>query len=263
MHLGAAQFLLGGDLAGSGHQQRRAGQEGARAVAHHDHHVAQARHVGATRRARAVLHGHHRDAGRRQPRQVAKQRTAVYKAFDAVAHQVGAGALDQVDEGQLVQQRDLLHPQDLVQSHGLDRTGLDARVAGHHHAAHAADPADAGNDAATGHRQRRVLVVLRIAGQRTQRQVGRARVQQQAYALARQQLATLFEHRPRLGRRLRGALFQRPQLRQPRQHRLTAGQRHAAVSVPVGIKHRHANTAFSRIRKTPWGSRTGGSRRTA
>jgi hypothetical protein len=47
MHLGAAQLFVGGDFAGGGLEQRRAGQEGLGAAAHHDHVVGHARQVGA------------------------------------------------------------------------------------------------------------------------------------------------------------------------------------------------------------------------
>ncbi len=137
VHLGTTQFLFGGHLAGGGHQQRRAGEKGARAAAHHDHHVGQARHVGATRRARAVLHRDHRQAGGRQAREVAKQRAAEHEAFHLVLGEVGAGAFHQVHKRQPVFQRHLLHPQDLLEPTRLDGTGLDARIAGHHHATHA------------------------------------------------------------------------------------------------------------------------------
>ena len=48
VHFRAAKFLLGGDLAGGGLEQRRAGQEGAPVALDRDHVVAEAGHVGAT-----------------------------------------------------------------------------------------------------------------------------------------------------------------------------------------------------------------------
>ena len=50
MHVRAAEILVGGDLAGRRLQQRRPGQEGLRASAHHHDHVGEAGHVGAARR---------------------------------------------------------------------------------------------------------------------------------------------------------------------------------------------------------------------
>jgi hypothetical protein len=49
MHLGAAEFLLGGDLSGCGLQQRRACEKGAGAAAHHHDVIRQAGLVGAAR----------------------------------------------------------------------------------------------------------------------------------------------------------------------------------------------------------------------
>ena len=246
VHFGSAELLLGGDFAGGRHQQRRACEEGARALAHHDDHVAQSRHVGAACRARTVLHRDHRDARRRQPRQVAEQRAALHEAFDAIAHQVGAGALDQVDERQLVLQRHFLHPQDLVQAHRLDRAGVDARIARHHHAAHAADESDARHHAAAGHRGRRVGRIAQIARQRTQRQVGPARIQQQGDPFPRQQLPALVEYRLRFGRSGRCPRLECMQLLDARQHGLAPLLRNGTLRVPGGGVGRHGRHPFPR-----------------
>ena len=193
VHLGAAQFFFGRDLARGGLEQRRPGQKSARASLHHDDHVRQPGHVGAACRARTVLHGDDRNPCRRQPREVAEQGAPVHEAFDPVAHEVGARTLDQVHEGQALAQSDLLHAEYLFQPHGLDGPRLDAGVAGHHHAAHTADKPDTGDHPAAGHGLFGVLHILQVARQGAQRQPGRARVQQQCDALARQQLAALVE----------------------------------------------------------------------
>ena len=49
VHHGAAELLVGRDLAGRGLQQRRPGEERLGAAAHHDDVVGEARHVGAAR----------------------------------------------------------------------------------------------------------------------------------------------------------------------------------------------------------------------
>ena len=149
---GAAELLLGRDLAGRRHQQRRPGQEGARAVAHHHDVVGQAGLVGAARRRRAVRDGDDRQPGGRQAGQVAEQVAAADEVLDPVLHQVRAGALDQLHERQLVLERDLLDAQLLVEPHRLQRAGLDARIGRGHHAAHAGDEADAGDHAAARRR---------------------------------------------------------------------------------------------------------------
>jgi hypothetical protein len=237
VHLGPAQLLFRRHLARRGHQQRWPGEERARTPAHHDHDVGEARHVGAARRARAVLHGDHRDARGREARQVAEQAAPENEAFDLVFGEVGARALHQMHEGQAVLQRDLLHAQDLLQPARLDRAGVDARVAGHHHAAHAGHEAHARDHAATGHRLLRVLCVLQVAGQRAQRHIGRTRIQQQGDALARQQLAALVEHGFRFRRGLCRALFERAQLRDAREHGLSALPGLRALGVEGRLKH--------------------------
>ena len=57
--------------------------------------------------------------------------------------QVGAGALDQVDQRQLVAPRDLVAAQALPEAHGRDRAALDAAVVDADQRAHARDQADA------------------------------------------------------------------------------------------------------------------------
>ena len=193
VHLGAAQLLFAGDLAGGGLQQRRPGEEGARAAAHHHDVVGQPGLVGAAGGGRAVRDRHHRQAGGRQARQVAEQVAAAHEVLDAVQHQVGAGALDQLHERQLVLERELLDAQLLVQPHRLQRAGVDARVGRGDHAAHARDEADAGDHAAAWHALVEVRVVEAEAGQRRDLEERRAGVEQQRQPLARQQLAALLE----------------------------------------------------------------------
>ena len=201
VHLGAAQLFFGGHLAGGGLQQRRAGQEGPRAAAHHDDVVGQAGLVGAARGRRAVGDGDHRRAGGRHARQVAKQRAAAHETLNPVLQQVGAGALDQLHVGQAVFQREFLDAQRLLQAAGLHRTGVDTRIAGHHHAADAGDEADAADHATAGHGLAGVGRVQAVASQRAQFEPGRAGVEQQRQPLAGQQLATRFEA---LARRVAG-----------------------------------------------------------
>ena len=128
--VGAAERLVGRDLAGRRLQQRRPGEEGAGAAAHHDHVVGEAGHVGAARGRRAVHDRDHRQPGGREPRQVAEQRAAANELLDAVLEQVRAGRLDQVDERQPVLERDLLRAQQLLEALRLERAGVDAGVVG-------------------------------------------------------------------------------------------------------------------------------------
>ena len=239
VHLGAAELLLGGDLAGGCLQQRGAGKKGARAPAHEHDVVRQTGLVGPASGRRAVGHGHHRQPGGRHQREVAEGLAAAHEVLDPVGQQVGTGALDELHVGQLVLERDRLGAQDLVQAHGLQRAGVDAGVRGQDHAAQAADVADAGDHTAPGHAARGVLGVQAIAGQRAQLEEGGAGVQQQRDALARQQLAALLEARARrLGRRAR-ALLQRAHLLQLLQHRGAARLELGAGGRERGFDDRH------------------------
>ena len=94
---------------------------------------------------------HHGEASRRQPRQIAKNVAAADKILDAIAQEIGAGALDKLHVRQLVLQRQFLHAQRLVEAEGLQRAGIDTGIIGADHAADAGDEADAGDDAAAGH----------------------------------------------------------------------------------------------------------------
>ena len=145
VHLGAAEFFLGRDLARRGFQQRRPGEECAGAAAHHHDVIGEPRLIGAARGRRSMRHGDDRQPRRRQPRQIAKDVAAADKILDAVAQQVGAGAFDQLHVRQLVFQRQFLHPQRLVEAVRLQRAGIDAGIIGADHAADAGDEADAGD----------------------------------------------------------------------------------------------------------------------
>ena len=101
--------------------------------------------------------------------------------------------------------------------------GVDARVRGHDHAAHAADDADAADHPAAGHAAGQIVGVHPVAGQRGQLQEGRPRVQQQGHALTRQQLPSLLETGARRGGFLARALLQFTHPAQQLQHALAPG----------------------------------------
>ena len=187
------------------------------------------------------MHGEHRQARCRQAGQVAEQAAAQHKALNLVLHQVGPGAFDQVHKGEFVFEGQLLHTQNLFQAPRLNGPGLDARVAGHHHAAHAIDKTDARDHAAAGHRLGRVGRVLHEARQGAQRQEGRTGVEQQGHAFTRQQLPAFVEHRFGLSRGKSRAVLQGLPLRQAGQGGLAPLLRHRAVRVPGGFEC-HWNT---------------------
>ena len=75
VHVGAAELLVGRDLAGRGLQQRRPGEEGARAAAHHDHVVGQAR--SCRRRPPSTSRARRRSPAGRRPTAAPGCRTAL------------------------------------------------------------------------------------------------------------------------------------------------------------------------------------------
>ncbi|MCY1231300.1 hypothetical protein D9M72_437420 [compost metagenome] len=113
-----------------------------------------------------------------------------------------------MDEGQPVFQGDFLAAHQLHVAGLGHGAGIDAGIGGEHHAAHPAHEADAGHQRTAGHRRLRVGVVHAEARQRGQRQERRARVEQAADALARQQRATPGKGGPRALGRGHGALLQ-------------------------------------------------------
>ena len=254
VHLGAAQLLVGGDLAGRGLQQRRAGQEHLGLVAHHDDVVGQARQVGAARGRRAVHHGDLRDAARRHARLVGEAAAARHEDLGLV-QKVGAARFDQVHDRQLVLHHDLLDALALALARWRHRAALDGGVGRRHHAAHALDIADAGDRAAAGARS--VLVVVHaVAGERHQFEERRAAVEQQRDALARHELLALGEAvarllRCRLHARLGGA-----ELGDGCEHLLAVALVVVAVAVDLAFDDGHVSLS----RPAPWASPRGGSR---
>ena len=242
VHLGAAEFLLGRDLAGRGLQQRRPGQEGAGAAAHHHDVIGQPGLVGAARGRRTMRHRDDRQSRRRQPRQIAKDVAAADKILDAVAQQIGAGAFDQLHVRQLVLQRQFLHPQRLVEAVRLQRAGIDAGIIGADHAADAGDEPDAGDQPAAGHALVGIRHVEHVAGQRRQFDEGRAGIEHQRHALARQQLPALVKAILGRGRSRPRALFKRAHPRDQRQHAVAIGLVGGAAGRNRGFEDGHKVT---------------------
>ncbi len=189
MHIGAAKLLGAHHLAGGGLHERRAAEED-RAGALDDHHlVAHGGHVGAACGAGAQ---HSRDLGNAVGRHlglvVEDPPEVVAVGEDLVLHrQEGAAAVNQVDAGQVILLGDLLRPQVLLDGEGIVGAALHSGVVGDDNDLAAADGADAGNDAGTGH----LVGVDGVSGEGAQLQEGGAVVQQQLHALAHQQLAAL------------------------------------------------------------------------
>ena len=99
--------------------------------------------------------------------------------------QIGAARVDQIDAGQTVLARDVLRAQVLLHRHRIVGAALDRGVVADDDAFASRDAADAGDDAGRGD----VVVVHPVGRELRQLEERRARVEQRAHALARQELA--------------------------------------------------------------------------
>ena len=182
MHLGPAQLLVGGLLAGGHPDQRRPAEEHLGPLPDHDGVVGQAREVGAAGRRVAEDEGHGGDAGPRQPGQVAEHRPAGDEDL-GLGGQVGPAGLDQLDQRQAVALGDLHGPQGLAEPERVGGPAADGRVAGRDHALDPRHRPDAGDAAGPDGE------VGPPGGQRRQLQERAVAVQQQLDPLPGQQLA--------------------------------------------------------------------------
>ena len=241
MHQRAAEFFFRCDLAGRCLEQRRTGEEGARAVAHHHDEVRHAGHVGPAGGGAAMHDRQHGNARGRHARETRVVRAAEDEILDAVAQQVGARGLDQVHERQAVLERELLGALEFLEPHGLQCAGFDAGIVDDDHAARAADLADARQQSAARRRLLGVRVVQQVTRAGREFEVGRTRIQQQAQPLARQQLAAPGEPGPRATRRCRRAVAQFVVTRDQRQHVRAVLRAGGARHVQGRFEDRHAS----------------------
>src|SRR5207237_1286211 len=90
-----------------------------------------------------------------------------------------------------------------------------------------------------------------VAGDRGELQPWRADIEQTRDALARQQLAAPVEQRLGFGRFSRGAIFQRVQLRDQRQHMSAIAPKGFAAHINAGLDGgHHATRSFPRKRES-------------
>ena len=182
VHLGAAERLVVGLLAGRHLHQRRAAEEDLRAAADEDGVVA---HAGDVRPAGGRVAEDQRDrrlppGGR--PRQVAEEATAGDEDL-LLRRQVRAARLDEGDRREVVLLGDLRGAEDLLHRPRVGGAALDGGVVGADQALHALDDTDAGDDGrADGE-------VRAPPGQRRELQERRPGVEEQLDPLARGQLA--------------------------------------------------------------------------
>ncbi len=127
---------------------RRPAEEDPSDALHHDHLVAQRRHVGAARRAATE---HHRELGQTLGREpgLAVERAAevVLVGEDLVLQrEEGAARVDQVDHTEIVLGGDVLGSDVFLDGHGNERSALHRGVVGDEHVGNTVDQADAGDD---------------------------------------------------------------------------------------------------------------------
>ena len=182
MHLGATERLVVGVLVDRHLHQRRPAEVDARRVLLQHDVVAHARHVGAAGRRRAEHEGDRGDAGGGQPGEVLERGAAGVEDVHLLG-EVGATGLGEGHQRQAVLAGDLHRPQRLGHRDRRLRAALHRRVVRADHALDAVDPADAGDQSGA---DRIVGAPAREGGELEE---GGALVEQEADALARQQLA--------------------------------------------------------------------------
>ena len=183
VHLGAAELLVVGVLAGRHLHQRRPGEVDLRLVLDHDHVVAHPRDVRAARGRAAEHQADRRDPGLRAPGQVAEPAPAGHEDL-RLHRQVGARRLDHRDRRQPVVLGDVGQPPRLPRRHLADRAALDRGLARGDQALDPGHPADPADQPGARRVARHVL-----AGERAQLEEVRVAIEHQLDPLARQQLA--------------------------------------------------------------------------
>jgi len=158
--------------------------------------------------------------------------------------QVRATGLHQIDQRQLVDQRDFLCAKILLQAHRCDRTALDRAVADFDQAAHAAHVPDASNQPTAENVALAVVVVHAEAGERRQLEPRRALIEQQREAFARQQLAALFEQVFFGIRGLAHPTFESAELIDELKHRRTIGPEGFAGRIDATFDNGHGVSKF-------------------
>ena len=184
MHLGAAELLVVGVLAGRHLHERRAGEVDLRLLLDHDDVVAHAGDVRAAGGRAAEHEADRRDASLRAPREIAE--AAATRDEDLrLVRQVGARRTRSARSTAAGLLGDLRRPGTSCAATTADRAALHRRVVRDDHALDALDHADAADDAGADRE------VAAPAGERHQLEEVRALVEEQLDPLARGELAAL------------------------------------------------------------------------
>ena len=146
VHFGAAERFVVGLLAGGHLHEWRPGQEHLRTFLDHHHVIGHPGNVGTPRGGVAEHQRDGRDAGGRQPGQVAEHLTAGDEDL-FLGGQIRPAGFHQRNDGKPVLQGDLVGPQYLPQCPRVAGATFDRRIVGDDQAFHTADHADAGDRA--------------------------------------------------------------------------------------------------------------------
>ena len=165
-----------------------------------------------------MQYGHCGQAGGAEAGEVAEHAPGVGPVLHGEVHEVGAGALYQVNQRQFLAQGDLLDTEGRGYGGRRIGTGPDTAVVGPDHTAHTTDKTDAHDHAGARHAGIRVVIRYQVIGQCVQPQKGHARVEQQCDALMRTDLPPLFEGVAALVRGRHGACLETPETIDKRQH---------------------------------------------
>lgn len=189
--------------------------------------------VGTARGGVAENQRNGRDPGRRQPGQVAEHLSAGDENL-FLGGQIGPAGFHQRNDGKPVFEGDLVGPQYLSKRPRIAGAALDRRVVGDDHAFHAADRADAGDQAGAD------LEVAAVGGQRAQLQERGVRVDEQLDAFPWCQVAAgvvpVDVFGATAGERLGQFGVDLVELAAHRRGRLVVG---GSVRVQCGLQHGH------------------------
>jgi hypothetical protein len=226
------------DLAGSRLDERRPAEKDRALVAHDDRLIAHGRHVGAACRARAEHRRDLRDPERRQARLVIKDASEMVavRKYLVLARQERPARIDEIDTRQMILLRDFLCPQMLLHGQGIVSTAFHSGIVGNDHAFGAVHPADPAYDSGGRH-----LVLINLPCRKlADFQERRTLIEEHAYAVPRQELATQYVALPgSLGAAL---YYLRTQLHQVPGKRLVhreVGGKVVGIAIDLGFNQGH------------------------
>ena len=187
MDVGTTQFLCRHHLAGCGFYQRWSPEKNRALIAHDDALIGHRRNIGAAGRAGPHHDRDLRNAERGHLRLVVEDAAEMPLVRENIVllGQERTTGVDHIDARQIILAGNVLGPQMLLHRHRIVGATLDGGVVGNDHAFAPRDPSHARDDA----RRMHVSAVEVVSRQRRQFEKGRAGIDQEIDAFARQHLA--------------------------------------------------------------------------